>query len=301
MTGADPTFLVIGAPKCGTTSLWLCLREHPDVCMSQPKEPFYFDSEYGRGWDYYLRTYFSHWDGEHAVGDASTRNLHLPYVPARIRERLPDARLIAMLRNPTDRAFAHWWMEHSTGRDPLPFREAIEHNAASLASGRSFDGEAGERLWSQHVADHLAGRTGERIYLDYGYYAEQLQRYFEIFPREQIQVVMMEELRDDPAGLLERLSRFIGVDAEVRLASQPARGQNLGPLGSRLREMTRGSVLERYVPTSAKKGLRRILKRLGDRRPGIDDRDRQWLIEHFAAHNRALGSLLGLDLSHWDT
>ena len=78
MSGADPSFLIIGAPKCGTTSLWLYLHEHPDVCMSQPKEPFYFDSEYYQGWDYYLETYFSHWDNERAVGDASTHNLHLP-------------------------------------------------------------------------------------------------------------------------------------------------------------------------------------------------------------------------------
>jgi hypothetical protein len=89
-----PSFFILGAAKCGTTSLHGYFGQHPEICVSEPKEPLYFESEYERGVSYYFNRYFGHWSGEPIVGDARHRNLYLPYVPDRIFRYNPSARLI---------------------------------------------------------------------------------------------------------------------------------------------------------------------------------------------------------------
>lgn len=107
-----PTFLLLGAGKAGTTALPWYLGRHPDVLVSQPKEPNFFDTEYGRGLGYYWDTYYGAWNGKTAAGEARAINLLLPFVAERIRDCTPDARLIVTLRDPADRAFSHGgWSE----------------------------------------------------------------------------------------------------------------------------------------------------------------------------------------------
>lgn len=103
-----PSFFILGAAKCGTTSLHAYLGQHPDVCVSDPKEPFFFEAEFDRGATYYFNRYFSHWAGERIVGEARHRNLYMPYIPERILRFNPRARLIICVRNPTERAISHW-------------------------------------------------------------------------------------------------------------------------------------------------------------------------------------------------
>lgn len=93
-----PDFFILGAAKCGTTSLHAWLDFHPDILMSDPKEPFFFEAEYERGREYYRETYFKHWQGQPLTGDARHRNLYFSYIPERIRELNPAARFIILLR-----------------------------------------------------------------------------------------------------------------------------------------------------------------------------------------------------------
>ena len=99
-----PNFLILGAGKSGTNSLYHYLGQHPDVFLSTPKEPFYFEAEYEKGLKFYWDTYFNGWNGQRAVGEARVANLFLPYIPQRIKESLPQSKLIVTLRNPTHRA-----------------------------------------------------------------------------------------------------------------------------------------------------------------------------------------------------
>jgi hypothetical protein len=89
-----PNFFILGAAKCGTSSLRGYLSRHPEVFMSDPKEPFFFEAEYEKGFDFYWRRYFSDWQGEPAIGEARHRNLFLPYVTKRIAASVPDAKLL---------------------------------------------------------------------------------------------------------------------------------------------------------------------------------------------------------------
>jgi hypothetical protein len=128
-----PNFLILGAARCGTNTIYHFLSRHPDVLMSTPKEPFFFEAEYERGLEYYWKTYLD-WRGQRAVGEARPANLFLPYVPLRVRDSIPEARLVAILRNPAQRAFSHWWMKRSRGLEDLSFEAAIDDNLARLES-----------------------------------------------------------------------------------------------------------------------------------------------------------------------
>jgi len=95
-----PDFVILGAAKCGTTSLYAYLGQHPDVFLSctspSTDETFFFETEYERGWQYYWDRYCQGWNGEKVVGASRAFNLLLPFVTSRIRESLPKARLIAV-------------------------------------------------------------------------------------------------------------------------------------------------------------------------------------------------------------
>ena len=131
-------FFILGAGRRGTTSLYQYLSQHPDVLMSTPKEPVFFEAEYENGLAYYRDRYLKGWNGESALGEARPANLLLPYVAPRIRENFPDAKLVAILRNPVDRAYSHWWVKYCDGIEKRAFVAAVEENLARIASGVRF-------------------------------------------------------------------------------------------------------------------------------------------------------------------
>jgi hypothetical protein len=201
-TGVFPNFFVIGAPKAGTTSLYEYLRLHPQIFMSPMKEPHFFSWGLGsaeglapgrpviRDPDEYRRLFAGVTD-ETVVGEASSSYLRHPEAAMRIRQHVPEARLVAILRDPIDRAYSAFLMLRRLGREPLAdFDEAIR---------------AEQR-----------GDAGCNVYLARGFYARQLERYLGRFPRQQLQVHLYDDLRSDPAGLFAEVCRFLGVDDRVQ-------------------------------------------------------------------------------------
>ena len=202
MSHVLPDFVIIGAAKAGTTSVYAWLCEHPGVRRADRKEIHYFSFQPHRGLGWYRRHFPTLDDREHAAadgrpfitGEASPSYMLDPRVPARMARALPDVRLIALLRNPVDRAYSQFHMRRRTGHEPL------ESFAAALAA--EDPGFAG-----QPAAGHRneAGRT----YLSRGRYAEQLERWLAHFPREQLYVMSTEELSHDPRGALAGLHGFL--------------------------------------------------------------------------------------------
>ena len=217
-----PNFLVLGAAKSGTTSLYSYLDEHPDVFFSTPKEPVFFEAEYERGLDYYWQHYFEGWSGQRAIGDARSYNLYLPYVPRRIAEALEEPRLIAVVREPGARAYSHWWHRYTRRIEKLSFEAALEANQQALETGPRFEGEEGARAWRKGLT-RSATIASHATYLDMGFYAEQLQRYLDLFPAASIEVVLFEDLAEDPAAVTRALWEFLNVDPEVVLADTDAK------------------------------------------------------------------------------
>jgi Sulfotransferase domain len=204
-----PDFIGIGAQRTGTSWLYACLYEHPEICMPQ-KEINYFsrDRNWRRGADWYERI-FAECPPTAITGELSTSYLVDPDAPRRIRDRYPDARLFVSLRDPAERAFSSYLNDVAAG---------------------AIDAEVGFR-------EALGERPG---YVDGGRYAFHLRRYLELFPREQVFVSIFDDARRDPAAAVSAIYRFLGADPEFRPAmiDQPV-GKGRVPRSQRLERWLR--------------------------------------------------------------
>ncbi len=233
-----PSLFVLGAAKSGTTSLHHYLGQCSDVCVSNPKEPFYFEYEFERGPAYYYNRYFSHWKGEQVIAEARHRNLYLPWVPKRIWEYNPRARLVVILREPVSRAISHWWHWRVSSLEPLTFREAaladlcrIERESELPEDVRLRNYEAA--LDADRDGAYRTFREGAKLrtYIDSGYYKEQIDRFLQYFPRQQLHVIIMGDLIASPEKTIAGLLSFLELDPalatqiEYPVCNRSAEGQ----------------------------------------------------------------------------
>jgi hypothetical protein len=198
-----PDFLVLGAQKAGTTALYAYLRWHPAITGPSWKEISFFDRHWWRGESWY-RGQFPLRSGRRLVGEASPSYLFHPLAPDRVHALVPDARLIAILRNPVDRAYSHYQHEVSLGREPLSFEAAL------TAEEERTRGEV-ERL----VADPRAFSPAwwDHTYVGRGLYAEQLERWLAVFPRDQLLTIRSEDLGEQPEKTYGEILAFLGAPA----------------------------------------------------------------------------------------
>jgi hypothetical protein len=297
-----PTFYILGGAKCGTTSLYHYLGQHPEVLFSEPKEPTFFEAEFHKGPDYYWRRYFTHWSGERAIGEARVYNLYLPYVPARISKLTPRARLIALVRHPVERAYSLWWHRFALNVESRSFEAAIEENLQRIARGLTFHGEEGARLWKRGLYWRSTG-TKIGTYVDGGYYAQQLRRYYDLFPASQIRIVLFDDLIADPAGVCSELWGFLELSdlAELDTSAQnAARTERRTSLARVTQRWAEPLGLGRLLPRALKERVRPLLRGRPIRRPSLRPDTRRLLVAHYRNHNRELEDLLQRDLSHWN-
>ncbi len=277
-----PDFLLLGAAKCGTTALASHLGQHPEILLSEPKEPYFFEKEFDLGLAYYWRRYFARWQGERLVGEARHRNLYLPYVAQRVHTVNPEARLLVILRNPVDRALSHWWHWYRGGEEPLWFEQAVAADIDRIQRGQRI---SSDREFSLQDCP-LIGPY--RTYIDSGYYAEQIERYLALFPREQLLVLLLEEFRADPTRSARQVVEFLGVDPDLLPAATRVRRNRARPLHW-------SRALLRPYPH-----VLRSLRSGGLRgRPRLSPETRRALEAHYRPHNDRLRALLDLDLACW--
>jgi len=209
---ALPDFLVIGTQRGGTTSLYEYLTLHPDVAGALlEKEVHYFDLNAERGEGWYRRFFPTEAARERhrrrtgrplVVGEASPYYMFHPAVAERVAGALPGVRLIAMLRDPVERAFSHWRHELELGYEMHPFPEAVEREPERTA------GES-DRLLADPSYRSFAHQ--HHTYVARGEYAGQLERWLERFAPERLLVIGSEEFFADPAGELRRVQSFLGL------------------------------------------------------------------------------------------
>lgn len=264
-----PNLFLLGAAKAGTTTLYDYLRQSSTICMSKPKEPFFFEAEFHLGLEYYRKRYFPHWQGERLVGEARHRNLYLPYVPKRIAETNPLAKLLVVLRNPAERAYSHWWYWRVRGAEPLSFRDAIETDLRRIEAGYRLD--TPEEIERYHHVLSKDGKGIYRTYLDSGYYFDQISRYTALFPPEQLKVILLEDLAQAPFRTLTDIELFLGLKP-------------------------RSEVDFEAIHLNARPGGKQSTEAYGQ----IDADTLNWLIAHYQAHNDRLQTLLKRDLTHWN-
>ncbi len=297
-----PNFLVIGAPRAGTTTLYALLGQHPDVLMAQPKEPHFFDLHYGKGLAAYWRDHFGAWSGQRAVGEATASYFHLTYTAPRVRRDLPDARLIVSLRNPIDRAHSLWWLVRALGREPRSFELAVLEELERLAAGVGYQGDHGEQLWRARALVPPAESVRRIPYLAAGHYAATLRTWFDVVTRDRVKVVLFEDLVADPGRVVRELWGFLGVDPAQEVVDLRPRNAALRHWARGLYRLHRVGAVRRLVRLGVPPPWRRRVRRLLQRgeRPPLDPRTRALLVDYFRPRNRELETVLDRDLSPWD-
>src|SRR5436190_6023827 len=203
-----PNFVIIGAPRSGTTSLAHSLSQHPEVFVTmQVKELHFFDTaNFNRGLDWY-REQFSGADaaGAKAAGEATPTYMYDDTAMKRIAQTVPDARLVAILRNPVDRAYSHYWMNRSLDREDLLFPVAIEAEAGRLSG----------------TDPRAARRYG---YVERGRYLPYLKAVTARFSPNQLHIMITEDLDRDPTRQWKALCEFLDVDPSF---TPPDLGRNV--------------------------------------------------------------------------
>lgn len=219
--GPLPNVLIIGAQKCGTTTLWECLRRHPRVCVGLEKETHFFDrvEYYHKGVGWYRSRFFSRkWarlklTGQKSVVlDATPAYLYDRRVPGRAAELVPNAKLIAITRDPVTRAYSSYWFNRDKwGVESASFEEALRR----------------ELSWTEPPEpDSVEDRF--YTYLSRGLYNEQLARWREYYDEDRFYVTEMRTLRKEPERVLNELCRFLGIEPAAGMLEQLKRSHNKG-------------------------------------------------------------------------
>ncbi|GAA4618227.1 sulfotransferase [Actinoallomurus liliacearum] len=299
---ALPDFLLIGAPKSGTTALHAALARHPDLFMSPVKEPKFFLTDGPpptRGGPGDAQTYREHiwrradYEALFAAapegtprGESTPFYLHDRDAQLRIRALIPDVKLIAVLRDPVERAHSNWTHLWSAGLEPI---------------GNVVDACAAE---PERIA---AGWAAFWRYVDLSRYGEQLQHLYKLFPRDQVLVLRYRRIHEEPAATLDRICAFLGVRTGV-IDSIPRENVTNHVTDSRvtraLRQALRaGSRIGRDLPLPVRRLARGpLLAALHrERRPRqpLTWEDRQRLIPYFTEDIRLLEEITGEDYGDW--
>ena len=299
-----PTFLIVGAPKAGTTALHAALSRHPDVFMSQPKEPKYWlcddapppawrgpgDAHSQQEWVWRRDDYenlFHDPDGHAVRGESTPFYLWSRLAHRRIAENMPDVRLIAVVRDPVDRAYSNWMHLWSDGLEPEPdFEAAYRRQDERIRSG-----------WAPFWR-----------YRDLGRYGEQLAHLYRYVDPSRVLVLRYRTVVDDPRAAVDRACRFLGISMG-QVSSIPQdnshsyvqpgwRSRVYGPViraGARAGQFTPPELWRR-----ASAPLISRLSAPGDsHRPPLGLEARQRLIEDFSDDVDLLSRLTGEDFSDW--
>lgn len=204
-----PSLVIAGAQKAGTTSLFGYLCDHPQCAPSLTKEVHYFDRNFTRGESWYRMHFPLAGDSLHGIPERSITFESSPYymfdprVPLRMRQSLPDAKVIFLLRNPVSRAYSHYQHSRRRGREPLTFEDAIAAEGARLSDEH-------ERLLQEPNYQSLPHQR--HSYLARGIYADQLCRWQAHFPAEQMLVLQAERMFRQPAEVFAEVLEFLGLD-----------------------------------------------------------------------------------------
>lgn len=200
-----PDFIIIGGQKCGTGSLFKYLVQHPQILPSFKKEVHYFDLNFNKGINWYRKHFplLSQKSSSQITGEASPYYLFHPLAAARIAKALPHVKIIALLRNPSDRAVSHYHMEKRKGREALSMEEAFEAEKKRVEQ-EYHHLETGEISYSFNCHRFT--------YKKRGLYLEQLERYERLFPQNQMLVLSSEDFFTDTLKTLRKVFSFLEVD-----------------------------------------------------------------------------------------
>ena len=207
-----PDFIIIGAAKSGTTSLYDYLSQHPSVHSALWKEIYFFDRYFPRGINWYrsnfpykIQKFFSTkiLKKKFLTGEATPTYLHHPLTAKRIFELLPNIKLIILLRNPIDRAYSHYQMEKRLGYEELTFEEAINLETSRL------EGES-EKMFQN--PNYYSYARQIYSYLTSGIYVDQLKSWMNYFPKNQFLIINSDDFENNQNKIFKEVEIFLDID-----------------------------------------------------------------------------------------
>jgi Sulfotransferase domain len=288
-------FAIIGAQKSASTSLRHYLGAHPEIVLPKGEIKYFADNDiYSLGEDYLDRYY-----KDLAPGMlAGLGNVKLAVVAdvasSRLVKNNPEMKIIAVFRNPIDRAYSAYWYHRRNGWEPAQtFEEALDPE---------FQGKLGQ-----------AGSSGLPPYLRAGHYCDNLEPYQRLFGHDRVRILFTEDLAADPVGMVRNLTEWLGVDPSLCPSDYAEKhNRSSAPIFSSFYHllMSKNSVFKRIYHAVCPRALHRLLNRVISRPlqsgllrsfvpPPMKPETRQRLREHFAPHIQQISELLKRDLSHW--
>lgn len=292
-----PNFFIVGAPKAGTSSLYEYLKQHPDIYMSAVKEPHYFCSHQfpaqfaGPGDDEFSRSVFREAApyqqlfadrGERRIaGEASVFYLHYPDTAEKIRQWNPQAKVIAILRNPIDRAYSAYMHLVRDNRENLTFEQALRMEDQRIRNDW-------RPLW---------------WYRELGRYSPQISRYQAQFDPDHFKVFLYEDLQDTPS-MMRHVLEFLGVDPHAPIDTSIRHNISGVPTSRKMYEFFANphpvkEWAKSFLPNDMLRKLGHYGKRMALRREDMHPRTRRRLIDAYRDDIEHVQAQIGRDLSHW--
>ena len=214
---ALPDFLIIGAAKAGTTSLYNYLIQHPEVAAPYRKEVRFFDRRFSKGINWYrghfpLNAEMHGSQKKKITGESSPYYIYHPLVPERVHSSLPDVKLICLLRNPIDRAVSNYNHRIRLGIEDQSIQDAFEAETTSIAGEeQKIIGQNGYNSYNHY---HFS-------YLSRGYYADQLKRWYEHFAKSDLMVIQSEKFYTDPESTFRKVTDHLGISNDYDIDFKP--------------------------------------------------------------------------------
>ncbi|TLD42416.1 MAG: Sulfotransferase [Candidatus Jettenia ecosi] len=310
-----PNFIIVGAAKSGTTSLYNYLDEHPDVYMSPIKEPNHFSSDiepekfnkafkkherekridldeylngnmdnklwgdYVQKWEQY-RKLFKNVKHEKAIGEVSNSYLFSQVAAKNIIEKLPQVKIIMMLRNPMERAFSHYLANMRDGKTIKNFREEVESNYTLET-----------REWGKKY-----------LYIELGMYYQQVKRYLDVFPRENIKIYFYDDYKKDLMLLVKDLFRFIGVNPNITIDFSKKYNESKIPKNKYFNFIISKSGIKKSAIKLFPLEYREKIKSIfftNEKKPKLSVEDKKFLLGIYREDIKNLSHVMNRDLHTW--
>lgn len=271
-----PNFLFIGADRCGSKTLHSIFRQHPDCFVPAIADPYFFDKNYDRGIRWYYELFANASPAAQAIGEFSHDYIHSPEAAKRIAQHLPDAKLLVSLRHPIERTFSSYASARSAGVIRTSFEEALDEVPMLISNSM---------------------------------YADHLEAYLELFPREQLKILIFDDLQAKSRAFAEQAFDFLGlrkvdyIDYDERKSvlskSRFPLSGTLSKVGANtLRRLGRVELLGRLKSNDRFRSL--FYKPYSSaERPKMAAETRTMLGYLFAPQIDRLEQLVDRDLSHW--
>jgi len=268
-----PNFIVIGPGKSGTTWIYNLLKNHPQICISSAKETLFFEDYYHKGFKWYSK-FFKHCKSKTAIGEVSNTYIFSSLAAKRIWVFNPKIKLISCLRNPIDRTFSHYLFLLRNAEVNGTFEEVL---------------------------------VKRKDLLDRGMYSKHLSKYLKYFPKEQILILLYDDLKYDPKRFAKKIYNFLNVDdgyypensdKKILAASKP-RIKLLAKLTKKGAQLTRRigypSIVTKFKTSLLPNFLYKQYSK--NNYPVLDPHTREKLKEHFYDDIKKTSDIIGLDLT----